>query len=325
MNAILITGAAGYLGGHIIETITKDQPGRQIIAIDDLTNHNESILSWLQKRHNVRFIKTDFADPEIIENVLIEYNISKVIHLAAKKYPGESFKKKDLYWNTNVSKLETFLGSLAKLKVKKLVFSSSASVYGEPNYIPIDENHEIKPQSPYAVTKSKGEEICKLWQRNNEGSKCIILRYFNPMGYSSTFKNQQPLTAENMTIQDVLTASLFKKTNIINIYGTDHDTADGTCIRDFVHVKDLSEAHLAALVKINAIKDTEIINIGTGKGTSLLNLIKKFSERKNVKIQLVDKGRRTDEISVSYASVGKASEIINWSSQFSLDDIIDAI
>lgn len=325
MNAILITGAAGYLGGHIIETIVKDQPDRKIIAIDNLSNHNFSILSWLKNNHNVFLLNADFADVTKLENVLINHNVSEVIHLAAKKYPVESFNQKDLYWNNNVSKLETFLDILTKFEVKNLVFSSSASVYGEPSYIPIDENHKIRPQSPYAVTKSKGEELCKHWQRNNKGSKCIILRYFNPMGYSPNFKHQQPLKTENMTIQDVLIDSIIKRKNIINIYGTDHDTADGTSIRDFVHVKDLSNAHLAALVKIRAIKSTEAINIGTGKGTSLLNLIKRFSERKNVEIQYVDKGRRTDEISISYASVGKARETINWSSEFSLDDIIDAI
>ncbi|MDB0033098.1 UDP-glucose 4-epimerase GalE [Amylibacter sp.] len=325
MNAILITGAAGYLGGHIIETIVKDQPDRKIIAIDNLSNHNFSILSWLKNHHNVFFLEADFADVPKLENVLIKHNVSEVIHLAAKKYPTESFGQKDLYWNNNVSKLEILLDSLTKFEVKNLVFSSSASVYGDPIYIPIDENHKIKPQSPYAVTKSKGEELCKLWQKNNERSKCIILRYFNPMGYSPNFKHQQPLETGNMTIQDVLVASIIKRNNIISIYGTNHNTADGTAIRDFVHIKDLSNAHLAALVKIKAIKNTETINIGTGKGTSLLNLIKRFSERKNVEIQYVDKGRRTDEISISYASVGKAQETINWSSEFSLNDIIDAI
>ena len=324
-NAILITGAAGYLGGHIIETITKAQPARKIVAIDNLSNHNKSILAWLKKTRNIEFIKTDYSKEDVLENVLTSYSVNDVIHLAARKYPTESFEKKDLYWHNNVSKLGVFLNTLARLKVKNLVFSSSASVYGEPQYTPIDETHKLKPQSPYAVTKSKGEEMCTLWQISNKGSKCIILRYFNPMGYSLNFKHQQPLKAQNMTMQDVLRATITNSDNCINIYGTDHATFDGTCIRDFLHIEDLANAHLAALIKIKGIKKTEVINIGTGKGISILNLIKKFSERKNIGLNYIDKGKRADEISVSYADVGKAKKIINWSSGFSLDDIIDAI
>ena len=145
------------------------------------------------------------------------------------------------------------------------------------------------------------------------------------MGYSLNFKHQQPLIAENMTIQDVLKAVTLNNDYTINIYGTDHATLDGTCIRDFLHIEDLAKSHLAALIKIRMIDNTEIINVGTGIGISILNLIRKFSERKNIRIHYIDKGKRPGEISVSYADVGKAKKVIDWSSTLSLDDIIDAI
>ena len=299
---ILVTGGTGYIGSHT--TVELQNAGYDVVIIDNLSNSNESVLDGIESITGIRpaFVKGDCTDIETLRRLFRENpGISGIINFAASKAVGESVHKPLLYYRNNLNTLINLLECMPEYGVKGIVFSSSCTVYGEPDMNPIDETAPIKPAtSPYGNTKQISEEIITDYVASGAPVKSIILRYFNPIG------------AHPSAIRKELT-----------VFGDDYDTPDGSCVRDYIDVVDLAKAHVSAMKRMLDGEDTdaiEIFNLGTGRGLSVLELINAFEKSTGVKVPHHIGPRREGDIEKIWAAPAKANEVLGWAAEVPVEE-----
>lgn len=324
MEKILITGGAGYIGTHVaLELLEKDY---EVVVIDNLSNASKIALSRVEKLSGkeIKFYSGDILDGEFLEKVLSEEKPEVVIHCAAKKAVGESVKKPLEYYHNNITGTLTLLKAMEKTGVENIVFSSSATVYGNPEEMPItEETPKGECTNPYGWSKSMMEQIIEDVAKANENFSAVILRYFNPVGaHKSGEIGENPKGIPNNLIP-YITQVAVGKLDYLRVFGDDYDTKDGTGVRDYIHVVDLAKGHVKAIEYILKNKGTEIINLGTGTGYSVLEMVKAFEKAVGKEIPYEIQERREGDIAICYADSKKAKEVLDWEAELGLDEMCE--
>ena len=327
MKRILVTGGTGYIGSHT--AVELQNAGYEVIIIDNLSNSNENVIDGIEKITGIRpiFKKLDCNDSEGLRRLFAEYSdIKGIIHFAAGKAVGESVQKPLLYYRNNLNSLINLLELMPKFNISAFVFSSSCTVYGQPDVLPVTEDAPIKPAlSPYGNTKQICEEIIRDTVHSGVPIKSIILRYFNPIGaHPSAEIGELPLGVPQNLIPFVTqTAAGIRKE--LSVFGNDYDTPDGSCIRDYINVVDLAKAHVVALDRMldnKMKKEVEIYNLGTGCGLSVLEIIKTFEEVTGVKLPHKIVGRREGDVEKVWGDPSLANRELGWSAKETVADTL---
>lgn len=322
---ILVTGGTGYIGSHT--TVELQQAGYEVVIIDNLSNSNIEVLDGIERITGIRpeFVKGDVTDIEALRKLFVKYpGIKGIINFAASKAVGESVQKPLLYYRNNLVSLLNLLTLMPEYGVEGIVFSSSCTVYGEPDMNPIDETAPIKPAtSPYGNTKQISEEIISDTIKAGAPIKSILLRYFNPVGaHPSAEIGELPIgVPQNLIPYLTQTAAGIRPQ--LTVFGNDYNTPDGTCIRDFIDVVDLAKAHVIAMKRMLDRPDgekLEIFNLGTGNGLSVLQLISSFERATGVKVPYVIGERREGDIEKIWADPKKANEVLGWKAEIDIDE-----
>lgn len=304
MKNVLVMGGAGYIGSHTVKHLM--QKGYGCVVADNLVyGHQEAVLT-------PHFEKADLLDKASLNTVFDKYEVEAVIHFVAFAYVGESVEKPQKYYENNVVGTLNLLDVMLAHNVKKIVFSSTCATYGEPEYVPIDENHPQNPINPYGRTKLMIEQIFRDYEKAY-GLRHIALRYFNAAGCSKDGEIGESHTPETHLLPLVLKAIKGERENI-KVFGTDYDTPDGTCIRDYIHVEDLAQAHRLALEKLDEYSGC--INLGTGIGTSVKEIIAAAEKVSGQKCPVEYAARRPGDPARLFAANGKAGEILGWQPEY---------
>ncbi len=326
MKKILVTGGAGYIGSHTVVALIEAH--YTPIIIDDFSNSRREVLEQIKELTGKEIVlhEGDVADANFLTNVFNnEKEISGVIHFAAHKAVGESVEKPLKYYRNNLNGLMSLLEVMEQQGVTPLVFSSSATVYGAPDSNPITENAEIKAsESPYGSTKIIGEQIIKDLTKSGARVSAVTLRYFNPIGAHKSGKiGELPLGIPN-NLLPYLTQVAAGKREKLTVYGNDYDTSDGTCIRDYLHVVDLANAHIAALEHLSKQEAPfyDTFNVGTGNGTTVLELIHLFEKVTGIKLNYEIGPKRKGDVPACYADVQKIKNILSWEAGLTLEDAL---
>lgn len=323
---IIVTGGLGFIGSHTVVELQNE--GFDVVAIDNLSNSSIDVLDGIEAITGVKpiFENFDLRDKNSVEDFFKKHNDAiGVIHFAASKAVNESVENPLLYYENNISALVYILKELQKKESANFIFSSSCTVYGQAETMPITEDAPVQPaMSPYGNTKQIGEEIIKDVAKVS-GIKSISLRYFNPIGaHSSANIGELPIgVPQNLVPFITQTAAGLRKE--LSVFGSDYSTPDGTCVRDYIHVVDLAKAHVTALKRLIENKNSEkmeTFNLGTGKGSSVLEVIQAFEKISNQKLPYKMVGRRDGDIVQAYADTSKANEILGWKAETSLEDSI---
>jgi UDP-glucose 4-epimerase len=318
---ILVTGGAGYIGSHT--AITLSEAGHKVVIYDNLCNSSELILGHLERvlGNALPFIKGDIRDKNLLEKTLCEHKINAVVHFAGLKSVADSVKDPLGYFDNNVLGSIQLLEAMNNVGVRIMVFSSSATVYGEPHYLPYDETHPTNPINPYGRTKLQVEEILKAISESDSTWRVGILRYFNPVGaHDSGLIGENPKGIPN-NLMPYLTLVAAGKLPALNIYGNDYSTKDGTCERDYIHVVDLAEGHLAALNFLNDHSGCHIFNLGSGAPVSVLELVTSFEKVSGINLPYQFVERRLGDLPRYYALTIKANNLLNWKAHSDLEEI----
>jgi len=314
---ILVTGGSGYIGSHtVIELINA---GHEAVVIDNLSNSSEKSLERVAKivGKEIPFYKVDIRDREGLEKVFEKEKIEACIHFAGLKAVGESCVKPWEYYENNISGTLVLVDVMRKHGVKNIIFSSSATVYGDPDTVPVTEKSPKKPcTNPYGTTKSMLETILTDIQTADPEWNVVLLRYFNPIGaHESGLIGENPNGIPN-NLMPYITQVAVGKREKLGIFGNDYDTVDGTGVRDYIHVVDLAIGHVKAVERFSLNKGTEIFNLGTGKGTSVLELVHAFEDATGVKIPYEIKDRRAGDIAINYADASLAAKELGWTAKY---------
>ena len=322
---ILVTGGAGYIGSHT--AVELQNAGYEVIIIDDLSNSTADSIDGIERITGKKpiFEKLDCNDLEGLKRLFEKYvGIQGIIHFAASKAVGESVQKPLLYYRNNLNSLINLLDLMPKYKIPNIVFSSSCTVYGEPDINPIDESAPIKPaESPYGNTKQINEEIITDVVRAGLPLKSIILRYFNPIGAHPTAEIGELPNGVPQNLVPYITQTAIGVREQLSIFGDDYNTPDGSCIRDFINVVDLAKAHVVAIDRMIENKSNdkvEIFNLGTGNGVSVLELVKTFEKVTGKKLNYKIVGRRQGDIEKIWADPVKANTILGWKAKENIED-----
>jgi len=324
---ILVTGGTGYIGSHTV--VELQNAGYEVVIIDNLSNSNAEVLDGIEKITGIRpaFFELDLNDKEGVRNVLkANPGIKGIIHFAASKAVGESVHKPLLYYRNNLVTLINLLELMPEFEIDGIVFSSSCTVYGQPDILPVTEDAPIKPaMSPYGNTKQINEEIIRDCIHADMPIKSIILRYFNPTGaHPSTEIGELPNgVPQNLVPFVTQTAMGIRKE--LSVFGDDYDTPDGSCIRDYINVVDLAKAHVIAMDRMLENKSDEkleIFNLGTGIGVSVLELIKTFEKGTGVKVPYKIVGRREGDIEKVWANPEHANKVLGWTAKETVEDTL---
>lgn len=324
MKRILITGGAGYIGSHIaVELLEKNF---DVIVYDNLSNSSKESLRRVEKitGKKLKFYEKDVLDKEDVKKVLNDEKIDVVIHCAALKAVGESVKKPLLYYTNNLTGTLCLLEAMKETNVKNIVFSSSATVYGNPKSLPITEDFpKGECTNPYGWSKSMMEQIMTDLYVADKSWKVILLRYFNPIGaHKSALIGEDPKGIPNNLIP-YITRVAVGKYDYVHVFGDDYDTKDGTGVRDYIHVVDLAKGHVKAIENIDKLKGVEIFNLATGTGYSVLEMIKAFEKASGRKINYKIEKRREGDIAACFASAKKAEKVLGWVCENSLEDMCE--
>lgn len=322
---ILVTGGLGFIGSHTV--VELQNKGFDVVIIDNLSNSSVEVLDGITKITGKKpvFEKLDLREKNKVQDFFKRNNdIKGVIHFAASKAVGESVEKPLLYYENNIGTLVYILQELTQKDEANFIFSSSCTVYGQADELPVTENAPVKKaESPYGNTKQIGEEIIEDTCKVNSGLKAVALRYFNPIGsHPSTEIGELPIgVPQNLVPFITQTAAGIREQ--LSVFGDDYPTGDGTCIRDYIHVVDLAKAHVIALQRLLENKNKnnyEVFNVGTGKGSTVLEAIKSFEKvsGKSLNYKIVD--RRPGDITAAYADTTKANEDLGWKAKSTLDD-----
>ncbi len=327
-QTILVTGGTGFIGSHT--TVELQEAGYEVVIVDNLSNSKIEVLDGIEKITGIRpaFEKVDLEDKEATERVFQKYpNIEGIIHFAASKAVGESVEKPLMYYRNNVVSLINLLEMMPKYNVKGIIFSSSCTVYGQPNQenLPVTEDapHQ-KATSPYGNTKEINEQIIYDYIHSGAAIKSIVLRYFNPIGAHPTAHiGELPNGVPNNLIPFVTQTAMGIREQL-TIFGNDYNTEDGTCIRDYIYVVDLAKAHVAAMTRV-LDKDTdkiEYFNIGTGSGNSTLEIVTTFEKATGVKVNWKFGPRREGDIEKIWGDCTKANTVMGWKADTPLEDVL---
>lgn len=322
--AILITGGAGFIGSHTV--VELQNAGYDVVVVDNLSNSSEVSLKRVEEITGkpVKFYKVDLLDRDALNDVFEKESIESCIHFAGLKAVGESVAKPWEYYNNNISGTLILLDVMRKHNVKNIVFSSSSTVYGTPEVIPVTEacpKGEIT--NPYGHTKSMLEQVLTDIQKADNEWNVILLRYFNPIGAHKSGKIGENPNGIPNNLMPYITQVAVGKLKELGVFGNDYDTPDGTGVRDYIHVVDLALGHVKAVEKIKENPGLRIYNLGTGIGYSVLDIVKAFEEANGVKIPYVIKERRAGDIACNYADASLAKEELGWEAQNGIKEMCE--
>lgn len=319
--AILVTGGAGYIGSHTCVELLK--AGYEVIVIDNLVNSKEESITRIREITGkpLTFYKADLLDKQAINEIFKSKSIEAVMHFAGFKAVGESVALPLRYYHNNIAGTLTLLEIMQIHGVKKIVFSSSATVYGNPHTVPITEDFPLSATNPYGQTKLIIEQILSDLYYSEPDWNIAILRYFNPIGAHPSGKIGEDPNGIPNNLVPYITQVAIGKLRVLNIFGSDYETPDGTGVRDYIHVVDLAAGHIKALQKLNENPGNVVYNLGTGKGYSVLEIINTFSKVTGKEIPYRFVERRPGDVAVSYADPSKANNELSWSAKYGLEEM----
>ncbi|PJB13328.1 MAG: UDP-glucose 4-epimerase GalE [Flavobacteriales bacterium CG_4_9_14_3_um_filter_40_17] len=322
---ILITGGLGYIGSHTAVELINE--GYQVVILDDLSNSSLDVLDGIEQITGVRpeFVKVDMRDKQALNQFFDNYQVDGVIHFSAFKAVGESVEKPLAYYENNLNALVYLLQELTVRNIRPFIFSSSCTVYGQADELPVTEKAPVKPaESPYGFTKQVGEIIIRDTVRATK-LKAIALRYFNPIGaHPTAIIGELPLGIPQNLVPFITQTAIGLRAEL-SVFGNDYPTPDGTAIRDYIHVVDLAKAHIAALERLlnqSNKENFEIFNIGTGKGSSVLEVIQTFEKVSGQKLNYKIVSRRTGDVVAAYANTALANKELRWKAKSSLEEAL---
>ena len=320
--AILVTGGTGYIGSHTVVELQNN--GYDVVVLDNLSNSSVKSLDRVKAitGKDVKFYEGDIRDRKILEKIFDNEKIDSCIHFAGLKAVGESVEKPWEYYDNNITGTLTLVDEMRKHGVKNIIFSSSATVYGDPAQIPITEEcPKGQCTNPYGWTKSMLEQILTDMQKADNEWNVVLLRYFNPIGaHQSGTIGENPNGIPN-NLMPYITQVAVGKREELGVFGNDYDTPDGTGVRDYIHVVDLADGHVKALKKIEENAGLCIYNLGTGTGYSVLDIVKNFEEANNLKIPYSIKPRRAGDIAICYADPTKAKKELGWEAKYGIKEM----
>ena len=309
---VLVTGGAGYIGSHTCLELLRS--GHEVSVVDSLYNGSEEALTRVQRLSNrtLESSQCDVRDADALDRIFDQFKPDAVIHFAGLKAVGESVADPSRYYDVNVGGTAVLLGAMERSGCANIVFSSSATVYGEPQYLPCDENHPLDPINPYGRTKLMGENMLKDWSSAKQGRHAVALRYFNPVGAdASGLIGEDPNGVPNNLMPFISQVAVGRR-DFLQVFGDDYDTIDGTEVRDYIHAVDLAQAHLASMEQIDTLKPFEVVNIGTGKGLSVLQMVQKFEKQSGKKVAYQVGKRRPGDAPAVCADATKAINKIGF-------------
>ena len=318
---VLVTGGAGYIGGHTCVELLN--AGHEVVVIDNFVNSKPEALDNIRKItcKDLAFYKADLRDREAVRRIFEEHQIDAAIHFAGLKAVGESVHKPMEYYDNNLGGFFVLAEEMAAHGVKKLVFSSSATVYGMNNPVPFREDYPTSATNPYGYTKVMIEQMLRDLAVADPDWSIVMLRYFNPIGaHESGLIGEDPNGIPNNLLPYVAQVAV-GKLPCLNVFGDDYDTPDGTGVRDYIHVVDLALGHLAALKYADGHKGAEAINLGTGRGTSVLEIVHAFERASGREIPYRVTPRRPGDIATCYADTSKAAKLLGWKAERTIDDM----
>jgi UDP-glucose 4-epimerase len=319
MSTILLTGAAGYIASHT--WLALHDAGHQVVGVDNFANSSPKVLDRLAALlgHAPRFVQADVNDRAAIQGVIAANKVDAVVHFAAHKAVGESAEKPLEYFRNNLGGLISVGQTMADAGIFKLVFSSSATVYGQPERLPIDEQCALSATNPYGLTKLLGEQLLRELERCDTRWRIAYLRYFNPVGaHPSGAIGEDPRGVPNNLMPYVAQVAVGKRAELA-VYGNDYDTPDGTGVRDYIHVMDLAEGHVAALARLLGGGASLTVNLGTGQGYSVLDVVKAFERASGRPVPYKIVPRRPGDVASCYAAPALARSLLGWSATRGLD------
>ena len=325
-TTVLVTGGAGFIGSHTVVELLES--GYKVVVADDLSNSSEKVLERIDQivgekaSERLSFYRVDVGDREALEAVFDDHDIDRVIHFAGFKAVGESVGKPVEYYANNIGSTLTLVDVMRTHGCKSIVFSSSATVYGDPDALPLTELSPKKfATNPYGWTKWMIEQILSDVAAADEEWDVVLLRYFNPIGaHKSGLIGEDPKGIPNNLVPYVAQVAVGRR-DAVHVFGDDYDTPDGTGVRDYIHVVDLARGHVAALAWMDGRTGCEIFNLGTGTGSSVLDVIRSFSAACGREIPYVIEPRRAGDVTANYADCTKAREQMGWSARYDLDDM----
>lgn len=326
-HKVIVTGGTGYIGSHTsVELIENNF---EVLILDNLSNSKMEVLDGIEKITGIRphFEQIDVSDKEILFETLSKYNdYDSIIHFAAYKAVGESVEKPLKYYENNLSTLINILESMDKFNISNIVFSSSATVYGQPDKLPVTEKAPFKPaDSPYGNTKQIAEEIIHDTILSNKSLKAISLRYFNPIGaHPSALIGELPIGVPNNLVPFITQTAIGKRKEL-EVFGDDYNTPDGSAIRDYINVVDLAKAHVTSIKRMINSKtnqNLEVFNLGTGKGSSVLEIVNAFEKSTGVKLNYSIVGRRLGDVESVYADTQYANNELGWKAQIGIEETL---
>ena len=324
-DKILVTGGTGYIGSHTV--VELQEAGYDVVIIDNLSNSNADVLDGIERITGIRpaFVEADCTDINALRQLFQNHKgIRGIINFAASKAVGESIEKPLLYYRNNLNTLMNLLDLMPEFGVKGIVFSSSCTVYGEPDENPVTENSPIKvATSPYGNTKQISEEIIRDFVHSGAGIKSVILRYFNPVGAHPSAEIGELPNGVPQNLVPYLTQTAIGVRKELSVFGDDYNTPDGSCIRDFINVVDLAKAHVVAVERMltdRSNEDVEIFNLGTGVGLSVKELIAAFERATGVRVPHKIVGRRAGDIEKVWANPERANNVLGWKATATIDD-----
>lgn len=321
--SILVTGGTGFIGSHTVVELVE--AGEDVIIVDNFVNSKPDVLEKLKEitGKECKFYEVDILDKEKLAKVFQENKIEAVIHFAALKAVGESVQKPLEYYYNNITGTLVLLQVMREYDCKKIVFSSSATVYGAPKTVPIKEDFPLSTTNPYGTTKLMIEQILKDVCIADKEFSAILLRYFNPIGaHKSGLIGENPNGIPN-NLMPYINQVACGKLEVLNVFGNDYPTSDGTGVRDYIHVVDLAKGHVKALNKIRKLRGVEAYNLGTGKGYSVLELVKAFEKATKKTVNYKMAPRRAGDIAICYADPSKAKEQLGWIAEFGIDEMCE--
>ncbi len=325
-TCVLVTGGAGFIGSHTVVELLQD--GYEVVVVDDLSNASEKVFDRIDQivgddaAEHLTFVRADVADRDAMDAVFDEFDIDHVIHFAGYKAVGESVQKPIEYYSNNIGNTLVLADVMRNHGCKSIIFSSSATVYGDPDSLPLTEESPKKPATnPYGWTKWMIEEMLRSLVVADPEWNVVLLRYFNPIGaHASGLMGEDPKGIPNNLLPYVAQVAVGRR-DAVHVFGDDYDTPDGTGVRDYIHVVDLARGHVAALAWMDGRTGCEVFNLGTGTGTSVLEIIKAFSAACGRELPYVVEPRRAGDVTANWADCTKAREVLGWQAEFGISEM----
>jgi UDP-glucose 4-epimerase len=318
---LLVTGGAGYIGSHTCVELL--QAGREVVVVDNLCNSRREVLGRIERitGRTVVFYECDVRDAAALREIFRTHRIDAVLHFAGLKAVGESVERPLDYYDDNVGGTLTLCAAMAQAGVQRLVFSSSATVYGDPDAVPVREDHPLRPTNPYGRSKAMIESILHDLWRADPAWRIALLRYFNPVGaHESGLIGEDPAGVPNNLMPYIAQVAIGRR-EALNVFGNDYPTPDGTGVRDYIHVVDLARGHLAALDRLEASGEVLVVNLGTGRGYSVLEMVAAFRRASGREIPYRIVERRPGDIATCYADPSLAARLLGWRAERGIDEM----